>query len=55
MKYYKILHKETGELMCYVESSQGADDVCEMLGADEYVSEEISKEEYEQETEGGAA
>ena len=52
MKYYKIIHKETGKLMCHAKSIHDVDDVCEILGADEYVSEELSKEEFERETEG---
>lgn len=46
MKYYKILHKDTGTPMCYVEAEDTADDVCAILGS-EYSAEEISKEEYE--------
>lgn len=53
MKYYKIIHKETGTLMCYVSgnSDDSANDICEILGLNDYTFEEINKEEYERETE----
>lgn len=51
MKYFKIIHKETGELMCYASCDSDVDDICKMFGTDEYTFEEISKEEFEREEE----
>lgn len=49
MNYYKIIHKETDTLMCYVTCESGnADDVCKMLGSG-YISVEITKEEHDRE------
>lgn len=47
MKYFKVIHKDTGGVVCYVETKDTADEVCAILGS-EYGDEEISKEEYEQ-------
>ena len=53
MNYYKIIHKETDTLMCCVTcADEGADDICELLGSNEYIAVEITKEEFERETEG---
>lgn len=51
MKYYKIIHRETGTPMCYTkgDSDYGASEVCAILGVNKYTFKEISKEEYEQE------
>lgn len=53
MKYYKIIHKPTGEVSCYVKNSSSTDIVSEICGlfGDEYGFEEIRKEEYERESE----
>ena len=49
MNYYKIIHKETGTLMCYATSEPGdnVDDICEILGRNEHIAVAITKEEYE--------
>lgn len=52
MKYYKIIYKKTGQTMCYASGTDYAvikKDISSLLG-DEYAAEEISKEEYEKET-----
>ncbi len=52
MTYYKIIHKETDTLMCYVTcgSGDGGDDICELMGRNEYVAVAITKEEFERGT-----
>ena len=52
MNYYKIIHKETGTLMCYAscESGGNVDDIREILGRNEHIAVAITKEEYERET-----
>ena len=51
MEYYKIIHTESGELMCYGKTPEGSINfVCDVLG-EGYHAETISKEEYERKTE----
>lgn len=57
-RYYKIIYKDTGDTACYsncnIDDKDAAldainHDVVFLLG-DEYAAEEISKEEYDRET-----
>ena len=52
MKYYKVIHKETGKIMCYVsgDATDAVGDVIRIIGEEEYGYIEISKEEFERET-----
>ena len=53
MEYFKIIHTESGELMCYGNTSEGSiNHVCDVFG-EEYHAVTVSKEEYERETEEG--
>ena len=46
------MYKSTGEVMCYASCGSGdPSDICKVFG-DEYTFEEISKGEFERETEG---
>ena len=51
MRYFKIIHKETGTLMCY-ETCPDEDEAmaCGIFGADKYEAVEMSREVFEQET-----
>ena len=50
MKYFKIIHKETGEVMCYGNTTGPVtEDLCGIFG-DEYTTEECTVDEYLQET-----
>ena len=53
MKYYKIVFKETGDVSCYAKTDDVSHSLADVLGllGEGYVSEEITKEEYDEETE----
>lgn len=51
MTYYKITHKETGDI--YFGSCElpiKAEKLCEVLGLDDYTAEVVTEEEYERQT-----
>lgn len=53
MAYFKIIHKETDQLMCYGKTAEKhINGVCDIFG-DEYKAVAVTKEEYERETEEG--
>ena len=51
MKYFKVIHKETGEIMCYCKSPIGITEGIHYIFGDEYTTEECTVDEYLQETE----
>ena len=48
MKYYQIIHKSSGIVMCYVSTDGDITDICDIFG-DEYCAEDVTKEEFERE------
>ncbi len=51
--YYKIINDETNEIECYVKTSVHikAEKLCELIGFEGYYAEEITEEEYYENTE----
>lgn len=49
--YYKISSKDGTELYASVDMNVKPDKLCEILGLDDYTAVEITKEEYDENTE----